>query len=546
MYARVSTADQEKGHSLQTQLERCQEAAERLGYAVVGTFREDKSGKTLEREQLHQARNLLERGEADALFVYTVDRLSRELANLLLLENEFNKKGIGLYFVTERCWLGKTAGDNLQLYMMAIFGAIEREKIMERSERNSRAKIEGGKWGGQGIPPYGYRKIGQGRDGKLEIEEETATIVRQIFQWYAYGDGNGPLGTQEIARRLTAAGISSPSERAGTRGRRSVGTNRRPFDGWAAQALTTLLRRSAYSGVFYHYNYDIKDGKRQRRKLTDMEGRIAVSVPAIVDPDLFNFVQKKLDSGKLLSKRGVRNEYLMAQGRIRCVCGYTMQARAGAKINGSEFRYRYYKCNGAAEHRVDCPVRPFVAPELDQTIWDWLKSTWMDEDRLRSELSAQGANTADARARLDSERQIYADRLGKLIIQRKNYQRMFADEDMTREEYRAAIAENEQQTTSIKDELQRVESKLSELTLAVDTEAACALARALKDNLGELEHSFERRRLTIEMLNVRVELVREGGELVLWVGSAFRPNNERLKTIMSNFDDCNNKSSGVL
>ena len=65
-----------------------------------------------------------------------------------------------------------------------------------------------------GIPPYGCRRVGKGREARYEINKEEAEVVKMMFQWYTEGDGvNGPLSLRGIANKLDDLGISPPSYR---------------------------------------------------------------------------------------------------------------------------------------------------------------------------------------------------------------------------------------------------------------------------------------------------------------------------------------------
>lgn len=74
-----------------------------------------------------------------------------------------------------------------------------------------RQNMRDGRYVGR-LAPYGYTKSPDDCH-KLIIDEETATVVRQIFELAAEG-----VGGNEIARRLSAAGIPSPSHRNHAKG----------------------------------------------------------------------------------------------------------------------------------------------------------------------------------------------------------------------------------------------------------------------------------------------------------------------------------------
>ena len=77
----------------------------------------------------------------------------------------------------------------------------ERCKIIERTTRGRNRKAKEGKVIGSGNAPYGYTYAPQ--KDNFAINETEAAIVRQIYQWYVFGeDENPPLTYIAIARRL--------------------------------------------------------------------------------------------------------------------------------------------------------------------------------------------------------------------------------------------------------------------------------------------------------------------------------------------------------
>src|SRR4028118_518814 len=83
VYARVSTTRQgEEATSLASQVEACTKHAETLGYKVAETVREVYSGAyLLDRPLLNEKRERIRAGAYDAVVVYDIDRLNRNVAH---------------------------------------------------------------------------------------------------------------------------------------------------------------------------------------------------------------------------------------------------------------------------------------------------------------------------------------------------------------------------------------------------------------------------------------------------------------------------------
>jgi site-specific DNA recombinase len=103
IYCRVSTVRQsDNGTSLDTQAAACVEKAEELGYQVERITKEVYTGTALsERPQLNLDRAEIRAGKVDALIIYAIDRLSRNIAHLAIIDEECKQAKCELIFVQE-------------------------------------------------------------------------------------------------------------------------------------------------------------------------------------------------------------------------------------------------------------------------------------------------------------------------------------------------------------------------------------------------------------------------------------------------------------
>src|SRR4051812_44614805 len=124
IYARVSTADQVRGTSLDTQVDECRAFAQQHGYTVVKTIREDISGALLARPGLDELRAMAEAQQIEALIVAEQDRLSRDFAHTLFLVQEFERYQVDLVFVREP--REDTAEGKMLFQMKGMFKEYER------------------------------------------------------------------------------------------------------------------------------------------------------------------------------------------------------------------------------------------------------------------------------------------------------------------------------------------------------------------------------------------------------------------------------------
>lgn len=101
IYARVSTDEQaESGTSINNQIEKSLAYAASHNMNVVAVFKEDYTGKVLDRPELNKVRDMLRAGRADNIIVYKTNRLDRSEwgLNLLILLQEFKQLGVSLHY----------------------------------------------------------------------------------------------------------------------------------------------------------------------------------------------------------------------------------------------------------------------------------------------------------------------------------------------------------------------------------------------------------------------------------------------------------------
>ncbi len=280
IYARVSTATQaEKGYSLPTQVEACRRYAEQHSLEVVAVVYDDESGAKLERAGLSRVREMFQAGAAEALIVYQADRLNRDYVHSILLGRELKRAGVEIHYAKRGTKAGETPEEAFVDNIEAVVAEFERQRIKERTMRGRRAKAEAGKLVGNGAAPFGYEKTGERGALQLAIVEQDARTVRQIFEWYARGDGpSGPLGVRTIVAKLNELGVASPGDRCHR-------NKARPYGQWSFHAVYELLGNPTYSGTAYSFRQKIVDGKRIARPKDEWVG---IAVPAIISQDLWD------------------------------------------------------------------------------------------------------------------------------------------------------------------------------------------------------------------------------------------------------------------
>jgi DNA invertase Pin-like site-specific DNA recombinase len=198
-YIRVSTDKQaDKGVSLEAQRVKVDAYAALYDVELVEVIVDaGASAKTLDRPGLTRALDMLGRGEADALVVVKLDRLTRSVRDLgELVSGPFAPGRAALLSVSEQIDTRSAAG-RLVLNVLASVSQWEREAIGERTSAAMQHKKSAGEYTG-GRAPYGFRVSQDGRVEPVEREQAVIETARQLS-----ADGNS---LRDIAANLERGG----------------------------------------------------------------------------------------------------------------------------------------------------------------------------------------------------------------------------------------------------------------------------------------------------------------------------------------------------
>ena len=518
IYSRVSTDEQVKGYSLQTQMEACLAYAKERGYDVVGTFSDDYTGAAIDRPELNNLRDFMVHNQLDVVIVYDIDRLARKSAYQFLIEEEFKRAGIAIEFVMGQ--YEDTDEGRLQKQIKGVIAEYERAKILERSKRGKRGKAKSGFVLTGARPPYGYKVKSEAHKAWLEIDESEAAIVQMVYDWYLRGDEKGaPMSANSIAVRLTKLGIL-------TRGDKQSHFAKKHGKGvWQRAMIIHILTNETYTGI-WHFGKTkmIDDGKRREHKSKrgfgkqvrrDHEEWIPVNVPAIIDSETFALAQKRKVYLTRLLGGHAQNEYLM-KSRLTCAkCGYAMRGQAVNSRSRTK-KHFYYLCNGKRQIVCLCDMPSVRGDWVDAIIWEWTKKLIEDPGNLRIGLDniqdeLQQANQAllDRLAIIDDQIQEQQKQLDKLLD-------LYLGGEFPKEMLTERKARLEQMLANLHNEQNDLTRHIRKVTMTDDQlsyiEVFCAKIRN-----GLEQADFNTKRQIIELLDIRGKIAFENNEKVLYI-----------------------------
>lgn len=313
IYARYSSSNQRE-ESIQGQIRDCSSYAERNGLTIIHEYTDSAlTGKTDKRPSFQQMIKDSEKHSFQIVLVWKLDRFARNRYDSAMYRNILKKNGVRIISVMENI-SDSPEGIILEGLM---------ESLAEYYSANLAENVKRGLYDSAlerkiiSQPTFGYKR---GSDGRYEIDDVTAPIVRRVFQEYASGK---PY--MAIIRDLNRDGLRTSTGREFSR-----------------NSLRNILRNEKYIGV-----YRYKD-------ILDEHG-----IPPIVDRDLFDLVQHEVKHRSFTKKRITREEsdpYLLT-GILFCGhCGSPMTGESARSSTGKT--YHYYSCIGTRhQSRNGCTKR---------------------------------------------------------------------------------------------------------------------------------------------------------------------------------------------
>ncbi len=341
LYLRVSSEEQVENYSLQTQEEICKREASRRGFEVTEIFREEgRSAKNITgRPELLRLLDFCRKNRkiVDAVFVYRLDRISRQTQDYLTIRKRLYDYGISIISANEPT--GNSPTEKLLETIIASFAQHDNDVRSERTRNGLRARFLSGLQ--MGKVPLGY------------ITEHG----------YAVRDGDN-FGKMKKAWDLMATGTKSLSEMAKIMnewGLRKVVAGREYFV--RAQTADRLFRCKFYAGILVSARYT-EEVKGQHE--------------AMITEEQFYKVQAIIDGrnriGMTIGKRLKDNPDFPLRRTIKC--GKCLGSLSGGWSKGRTKRYAYYICKNR------CGAPSIVVQKLNDSLIEFLHKITPSDEQL--------------------------------------------------------------------------------------------------------------------------------------------------------------------
>ena len=247
VYVRLSSERheewREKSSSPKAQAYVCEEHAKSKGIQVIQVYEDyEYSGTNFERPAYIQMMSDVRNGKINCIIVRDLSRLGREHIEMgQLIDKVFPFLGVRFISVTDNLDTidGLDSNKSFEVMLKNIINDMYAKDISSKIISAKHARAKEGYFIGS-VPPYGYNIEKTSKGQKLVINEETAPIVRQIFDWTFEGKSQ-----YEVTLELNRLRIATATHYHKT------GEIYRPEDGqeWSKSTVSNMLINETYTGT---------------------------------------------------------------------------------------------------------------------------------------------------------------------------------------------------------------------------------------------------------------------------------------------------------
>ena len=187
--ARVSSKDQEHGHSIDAQLMRLREYCKRQNLEIIGEYSITESSTRGERKKFNDMLAFCKKQKQQvALVVDAVDRIQRSFKESVTLDELIRKEVVELHFLRENMIINqKSRSTDILRWDFAVIGAKSYVlNLSDNVKRSFEKKLKDGTI--FGTATIGYLNERDENDKAIApLDPERAFLVKKIFQEYATG-----------------------------------------------------------------------------------------------------------------------------------------------------------------------------------------------------------------------------------------------------------------------------------------------------------------------------------------------------------------------
>ena len=364
LYARLSRDDDKDGvsGSIQNQKAILEKYAKDNKLPNPRFFFDDGfSGVTFARPAFMEIMELAEQGLVANLVVKDHSRLGRNrLVVGQLLEEDFIRLDVRYIAIMDNIDTAKGISDIVP--MQDLFNEWHAKNTSDKVRKVMQSKGMSGKPLTTN-PPCWYMKFPENKDVWI-IDESAAKVVRKIFDLCVSG-----LGPTQIAKRLKADEIMTPTEYWNSIGRKCSKPPEKPFN-WCADTVSNILDKQEYCGDTVNFRTTSKSFKLKKRfERPQEEWQVFENThPAIIDRETFALVQELRQHRRRPTKSGIVS---MFSGLLYCAdCGEKLYYSV---TNNYSREQAYFFCSAYRKNSDVCSAHYIREKVIENLVLDSLQ-----------------------------------------------------------------------------------------------------------------------------------------------------------------------------
>lgn len=517
-YGRVSTEEEKQTDALEKQvceLERFINENKNM-VLVDGYVDKGKSGTTRKgRKQYNRLFEDLLTDKFDTVVIKDQSRLMRNVLDWYLFLDRLTKNNKKLFLYMDNQYY---TPDNAFIAgiraMMAEEHSKELSKKIKQSVKNSHER--GVVYGNGQI--WGYNQ----KNGKLEINEEEAKVVRLIFQLYSENNG-----VRKIIKKLDELGIKNKNG-----------------NHFSPTTIKRMIRQPKYKGTLIS-GVTKKDFVTKQTTFTDDDNWIIHEnhIPAIVSEELWEKANEIYDKkSKLIKKEDKEKVYgyfsgtYVFSGKIVCMkCGktYWHSAYQNTKRYTDVWQCQTYRSLGK---KNGCKNTTLQTEALYEMVRDVIFHFWENKEVVYKYIQdSLNVAISEHNPQYNAEATMLTNQLKKIKVRKDNLLNAFLDGDVDKETYNRKKLDFDDEISKIQLELDRIVSIVGEIESKVKR-----IEKMKKDfNLNIVDKKQISDNI-IDMLLDKIEVDEEKIKVILNIGKEVNVNITNYQKVSPNV----NKGSG--
>ena len=462
LYIRLSVEDNKRrGCSVENQkLVLNDFLADKPDFVVYDTYIDNgATGTNFHRPGFQQMLSDIEAGHIDCVIVKDLSRLGRNSIDTgYYIEQYFHTHNVRFIAVTDQFDTADPGSlhSGIMLPLKNMINEAYALDIGRKIKAQARQAMKDGDYIGARAP-YGYRKDPDNCH-KLLIDEDTAPVVRQIFEW-----AHGHVALNRIVRNLNEMGITAPSHYKKSTGEITspglIGSGK-----WQTRTVMKILESEVYTGDLVQGKTKIVDHQQVKAGKDNLIIARRTHEP-IISYELFTAVQEYrkqiCEESRAVPKRPYTPNIF--KGKVFCAdCGRSLHRQRAERKKGPDVywfhcltnsRVAKDSCKGVMmqETELIATVTAILEKELSVALGMSLPLFQLeakqkkDKDRLKTQMSARRQET---------------ERKRRLI---RGLYENFVQGILTNEEYFELKADYEESIRTLSGEIEALEKDMDAL-----------------------------------------------------------------------------------